>query len=112
MTGNRVAAYREYENLLRDGQDSFYIFSMILSAVRNILMCKYKTKVFDAMKPFQQSKVISQGKNISETDLKKLYAEFYKIDRDMKIGYLDPTLGDILSLEKILLCLPSVKKYI
>lgn len=110
---NRTQTYRELSKLVNGDQDGYFIYSMIISAVRNMTEAKLNTENFLKMKPYSQQKLTSQMKSFSENQIMGIYKTLYETDKATKTGSLDIDLGVILAIEKILSCsLPTVRKSI
>jgi DNA polymerase III delta subunit len=99
--GSRRQAYQEYKKLMEDGEDSFYLLSMILYGLRNISYAKYNSPEFGKIAPFAKSKAIEQSKHYEEKEIVKLYKDLYKLDKELKTGIILPEAAIPLIMEKI-----------
>lgn len=99
---NRTETYKEYEKLLKSETDFFYIFTMILYGLRNISKGFYKSPSFEKGSPFTKGKVTTQLKGFNETTILKLYENFYKLEKKLKTGQIDPENAVFLGIENVL----------
>jgi DNA polymerase III delta subunit len=101
-TKNRKAAYHELHNLQTENQDPFKLFSMLLYSLRNITYMKFESSLYEKLRSFQKSKIKSQAKNFSKTQIQNLYEEFYRLEKKAKTGEIDPNLMLTSAVEKVL----------
>ncbi|HSX39768.1 MAG TPA: hypothetical protein VLI92_04250 [Candidatus Saccharimonadales bacterium] len=99
---NRDQGYKELNLLLNDGEDPFYIFSMILYGARNVAAAVYDSPSLARMAPFAKSKATSHAQNFSAVQIKTLFKELYDLDKDVKTGNLATELLIPITIEKIL----------
>lgn len=99
----RENTYRELKNLIEDGEDEFYLFSMILYGLRNIAYCKFNSPNVNKMAPFTKSKAQKQSDQFSEEQIKTLFKELYEIDKGVKTGIVVQSIFLISTIEKIIL---------
>ena len=102
FTKNRAASYAELHKLLVEGQDPFYIFSMILYSLRNVAGIKFDAPTFAKLQPFIRSKFERQAGKFSEDALTHLYSYFAELDKKVKLGQLSSDNMLSLVVEKIL----------
>jgi DNA polymerase III delta subunit len=102
LNQNRTAAYKEMDALLKDGNDPFYLFSMILYGLRNITHAVLKSEKFKMMKPYQQDNLSTRAKKTSLMDIKEAFRYIYNLDKKTKIGEMQPEMMLTLSIEKML----------
>jgi DNA polymerase III delta subunit len=99
---NRNGAYKELDKLLKEGNDPFYLFSMIVYGMRNLTHATFKTEKFLQMKPYQQENLSNRTKKTTADNIKKLYKYIYDLDKKTKTGELQPEMMLTLSIEKML----------
>jgi DNA polymerase III delta subunit len=100
--GNRKKSYQELKSLILSGDDPFYIFSMLQYGLRSIAYAKFSSAAFNRLPPFMKSKIQKQAESLTKKQVKVLYAYFYKLDRDVKIGKVDPEMLIPMAVEKVL----------
>jgi len=100
--GNRQKSYQELKQLILSGEDPIYVFSMLCYGLRNISYARFSSPAFNKLPPFIKSKISKQASRFSEKQIKVLYAYFYKLDRDVKTGNVDPEMLIPLAIEKVL----------
>jgi DNA polymerase III delta subunit len=98
----RDTAYRELSKLTEDQTDPFEIFSMILWGLRNVTQASFNNQKFFRGKDFIKNKVCSQSKFFTPKSLKQIYGALSNIDRESKVGGIDPELLVPLAVEKVL----------
>lgn len=94
---------RKALDLVRDhlekGDSPLYILHMINYQLRNLLVVKQLTqqgKSFSAIKketelhPFVVKKTLSQSRNFSLEEIKKIYRQLFKVDLNIKTGKVEP----------------------
>ena len=59
-------AYKEFNNLLEQEEEPFYIFSMILYQLRNIVYIKFDSDEKNKISPFIKQKAIKQANNFAQ----------------------------------------------
>jgi DNA polymerase III delta subunit len=79
---NRTKAYQELQKLLKEDKDQFYIFAMILYGLRT------------AKSRF--------AANFSESVVKNLFTELYRLDKQVKTSDIDSETMLTLAIEKVL----------
>jgi len=86
---------------IENGDAVPYIFSMIAFQFRNILSVKnIENPEVLGMNPYVLRKSISQAKNFSMEDLKRIYERIVSLDIDIKTGRISPEFAlDFLILE-------------
>ncbi len=94
---------------LNQGEDQFYLFSMLVYQVRTLLKLKdliekgtpyYNLAKASGLHPYVVKKSSSQLRNFSLEGLKKIYQRLLDIDFKVKAGLLDsPTAMDLLVAE-------------
>ncbi|OGC62960.1 hypothetical protein A2264_03720 [candidate division WWE3 bacterium RIFOXYA2_FULL_46_9] len=99
---DRVGTYKELTSLAKDDVDNFYIFSMILYGLRNLIHADIKSVKFQQMQSFQQTKLSQQTKKFGESKLKNLLEELYLLDKRVKTGEIDADLMITIAIEKVL----------
>ncbi len=109
-TGNKKQALATLHRQLEQGDDPFYILSMYIYQVRNLLKIaefyfqgnSSHTEISKIVKlhPFVVQKGMQQLRNLEHGKLKELYKKLEKIDNDAKIGKMDIRVGmDLLIVE-------------
>lgn len=104
FSGNRPAAYKELQKLLVSEEDPFYLFSMLMYELRNVSYAKFKSPMFDKASPFIKGKAAKLAEKFSEADLASIYDRFYKIDKDVKLGFLTQDLYVVQAMEAVFAC--------
>ncbi len=99
---NRSVSYEELHKLLVEGQDPFYIFSMLLYSLRNIAGVKFGAPTFAKLQPFMRSKFERQANKFSEETLRSFYLYFADLDRKVKLGQINSDTMLTLAVEKVL----------
>lgn len=84
---NKSKALKLFNQHLKKGEDEFYLFSMFIYQIRNLL--KVKTGGGKDLHPFVFKKTQLQAKNFSFEELKKIYRKLLEIDLDVKTGKTD-----------------------
>ena len=88
---------------IEKGESGIYLLTMIASQIRNIISVKssYGERAHDlGMHPFVFSKSLSQSRNFSLDDLKRIYARIVELDSQIKVGKMDQDMAiDILIAE-------------
>ena len=81
------------------GDSPIFLLSMIASQIRNIISVKNGT-VVKQMNPFVYKKSVSQAKNFTMEDLKKIYSRILELDFEIKMGKINPDISlDVLISE-------------
>lgn len=75
--GNRFLTYKELSKLIKEDQDPFYIFSMILYGARK------------------------NASSIGEEKTKQLFLDLYNTDKILKTGGIDPEIAIPYTVEKV-----------
>lgn len=99
---NRQETYKEYEKLINSDTDAFYIMSMIYYGLRNLTKCVYKSPSFEKSSPFTRSKTIQQAKNYNQKQIKNIYENLYKLEKEMKLGEKDTNIVVTMAIENVL----------
>jgi len=99
---NRKSTYTELENLYKEGNDAFYIFSMVIYGIRNLATLVFNSPNENKMSTFVKSKAKEQLKKFDEESIKNLYSYFYDLDKKTKTGAIDSDLALTLAIEKVL----------
>ncbi len=105
---DKTKAIQLLKEHLKNGDSSFYLFSMIIFQFRNLLMLKSfgsqgnylilskKLK----MHPYLIRKSLALSRNFTLDTLKKIYRKIFEIDIDIKTGKIDPDAAlDVLIAE-------------
>lgn len=98
---NKKKSYRELTNLLQDGEDEFYIFSMIMFNLRNLAMYRLDAPEAKSLAPFIKSKLSKVSKEYDQKKLAEIYDEMYKMDLKMKTGRVSKEIAIPLIIEKV-----------
>jgi DNA polymerase III delta subunit len=98
----RLKTYQELLKLIKDDEDPFRIFSMILYGLRNIAAAKFGSPAIANYKPFMKSKLEAQSAKFTEENVKNLFDGLYEIDKGAKTGEITPELMVTLAVEKVL----------
>lgn len=81
------------------GDSPIFLLSMIASQIRNIISVK-NGAVVKQMNPFVYRKSVSQAKNFTMEDLKKIYSRILELDFEIKMGKINPDISlDVLISE-------------
>jgi len=99
---DRSKTYKEYENLLKADVDPFYISSMIYYGLRNVAKGIFKSPSFENSNSFTKSKTLAQIKLFNEQDIINIYNKTYKLEKDLKLGIIDPDLMVTMTIENVL----------
>lgn len=108
-------AYIMLHNLLDQGENEFYILTMIAYQFRNMLIIKDLTKDTNSneyqlagiiskkakINPYVVGKMIKICNKFLYFDLKKIYQQLLKIDIDIKTGKVSPILALDMLVEKV-----------
>lgn len=96
---NKVKVLDLFGKYLEKGEDEFYLLSMFIYQVRNLL------KVISGgrldMHPFVAQKTKAQARNFNFEELKKIYRQLLTIDLDIKVGRMDSKTALELFLMKL-----------
>ncbi len=98
----RNLAHAELEVLAEEGNDPFYIFSMILYALRNVFYAKFNSPELAEMKDYTKRKAQSQAQKFEENEVLELFDFMHAIDKKVKTGVISADLMNFLAVEKIL----------
>ena len=99
---NRKLAYLELSNLEEDGEDAFYIFSMLMYGLRNLVYLKFDSAMQHKISPFMKSKFVRFSQGFEGGEIKSLYQDLYDMEVKAKTGRINLALMIPLSVEKIL----------
>jgi len=99
---NKNASYEELEKLTEEGNDPFYILSMLLYGLRNITHAKFTTVEFAKKSSFVREKALIQTKNFTHQNIKDLFAFMYDMDKKLKTGLINQEIALVYTIEKIL----------
>ena len=99
---NRTQTYLEMQKLLKEDNDHFYLFSMILYGLRNLLGASLSSKKFLSSKPFQKQKLEKQIKNFGSTDFSEIFEYYYNLEKKAKTGDISSEIMLTLAAEKML----------
>lgn len=81
------------------GDSPVFLLSMIASQIRNIISVK-NGAVVKQMNPFVYRKSVSQAKNFTMEDLKRIYSRILELDFEIKMGKINPDISlDVLISE-------------
>lgn len=83
-------AFVELKKIKQEGADTFYILTMILYLLRNLVATPKKAP------SFVQEKLAKQRKNFSKKQVRELYKNVLEIDYKLKTGQLDKNQADFL----------------
>ncbi len=96
---NKQKALELLENHLENGDDPFYLFSMLVYQFRNLIKVsglqkigvnnEYEIAKLAKMHPFVVKKSLSQIRNLPFLKLKKIYAKLSGLDQKIKTGKID-----------------------
>lgn len=101
MNKKKKQAIKELSTLISDGEDYFYIFSMILYGLRNIAYAVFDSNELSKVSPYAKTKAMNQAKTFGEREFKNLYSEIYQIDKMIKTGKIQAEIGVMLAINKI-----------
>jgi len=100
---NKKKAIDLIKKHIEKGESAIYLLTMIASQIRNIISVKSSDgeKAYDlGMHPFVFSKSLSQSRNFSLEDLKRIYARIVELDSQIKVGKIDQSIAiDMLIAE-------------
>jgi len=86
---NKVKALKLFNQHLERGADEFYILSMIVYQLRNLLLVKSTPIAKLKLHPFVIKKSLQQVRNFTWDELKKIYYQLMTIDLRAKTGKTD-----------------------
>ncbi len=99
---DRKKSYEEYKNLIIDGEEPFYVFTMLLFGLRNIAYAKFDSPELKRNAPFVVQKSTKQAKIHSDEKILALYHTAYHIDKNLKTGKINIEHAIPLLMEKVL----------
>lgn len=83
---NKVKALNLFNQHLGKGADEFYILSMIIYQLRNLIKIKSTPVAKLGLHPYVIRKTLYQAKNFTFEELKKIYYQLMTIDLEAKTG--------------------------
>lgn len=83
---NKVKALNLFNQHLGKGADEFYILSMIIYQLRNLIKIKSTPVAKLGLHPYVIRKTLYQAKNFTFEELKKIYHQLMTIDLEAKTG--------------------------
>ena len=92
---NSVLAFKSFCPVLSHNENLFGIISLIVQRLRLLLWSKTSVPFFANLKPFVRSKVERQATLFSVEELTHALENCSRIDSEIKVGALDPSLGII-----------------
>jgi len=99
---NKNSSYEELEKLTDEGNDPFYILSMLLYGLRNITHAKFSTVEFAKKSSFVREKALIQAENFTHQNIKDLFNFMYDVDKKLKTGLINQEIALVYTIEKIL----------
>ena len=99
---NRGATYKELQILLSEGNDIFYILTMIFYGLRTLAQAKFGSESFSNKSGFIKGKAEKQAQQFSEKEILKLFDETYKIEKNLKTGETTAEMALTNIIEKVL----------
>lgn len=92
---NTESAFKEFSNLIKNGEPPIYIMAMIGKTLRDLALVKSGAKPDSnwQIHPFVLQKTRSQVKNFDEKQIGGLYKNLARIDYHAKIGTIEPETG-------------------
>lgn len=102
LTGQKSRAYKEYDLLMKEDNDPYYTFTMVLYGLRNIAATLYETQAVKKMAPYTRSKNTSIAKNYDQKRIQQLYKNLYELDLSFKTGKITGELLIPMTIEKVL----------
>lgn len=97
----RDAGYKNLSELMNDGHDPIYILTMLEYTLRNIAYSKFNSPMLTKISPFSRAKANNQSRLFSEESIRNLYAFFYQVDLDSKIGEISADTIIPFCMEKV-----------
>lgn len=97
---NRSKSYELLKNLQMREEEPMKIHGILASHLRNLTRMKYGAEV--KVSQFARSKLTKQAQGFSERDVLNIYEDFYKIDRDLKLGLIPISIVNVLEIEIVL----------
>jgi len=88
---NKAKALKLFNQHLEKGADEFYVLSMIIYQLRNLVLVKSTPTAKLKLHPFVIRKSLQQARNFTWDELKKIYYQLMTIDLEAKIGKTDIT---------------------
>lgn len=97
---NKTKALQLFNQHLKDGTDEYYLLSMIVYQIRNLIKVK-TTKAIEllGLNPFVVRKSSQQSEKFTFEELKKIYHRLMTIDFESKLGKTDVK----IALEKLII---------
>lgn len=102
ISKNRRQTYQIMERELNKDADPFELFGILLYGLRSLANTLLNTKSFKKMKPYMQSKYLGFSKKYTLEKIKKLFYQFYVLDKKAKTGEIDPDMMLTLAVENML----------
>jgi DNA polymerase-3 subunit delta len=100
---NKRKAIDLIKNHIEKGESAIFLLATIASQIRNIISVKSSDgeRAYDlGMHPFVFSKSLSQSRNFSLEELKRIYARIVELDFQIKVGKIDQNIAiDMLITE-------------
>jgi len=98
---NKQRVLKLFNQQIEKGEDEFYLLSMFVSQIRNLLKIKSTPLAKLDLHPFVIRKTLYQAKNFTFEELKKIYYQLMTIDLEAKTGKTDTMTALELFLAKI-----------
>jgi len=98
---NKQRVLKLFNQQIEKGEDEFYLLSMFVSQIRNLLKIKSTPLAKLDLHPFVIRKTLYQAKNFTFEELKKIYYQLMTIDLEAKTGKTDIMTALELFLAKI-----------
>ena len=98
---NKQRVLKLFNQQIEKGEDEFYLLSMFVSQIRNLLKIKSTPLAKLDLHPFVIRKTLYQAKNFTFEELKKIYYQLMTIDLEAKTGKTDIMTALELFLAKV-----------
>ncbi|MFZ5559904.1 MAG: DNA polymerase III subunit delta, partial [Patescibacteria group bacterium] len=98
---NKSRVLKLFSQHIEKGEDEFYLLSMFIYQIRNLLRIKSTPIAKLDLHPFVIRKTLYQVKNFTFEELKKIYYQLMTIDLEAKTGKTDIMIALELFLAKI-----------
>lgn len=99
---NRKKTYQEYTKIEEVALDDYYVFSMVLWALRQVTFAFYNTQTFKSNKGFRKGILESQKKLYSKESINNIYIKFYDYELAMKSQTLNKKVILFNAIETVL----------
>ncbi len=96
---NRVKSYELLKDMQIKGEEPMKIHGLLVSHLRNLSRVKYGANI--KISQIAMNKLIKQAQILSGNDILTIYENFYKIDKNLKLGQISASIVNVLEIEVI-----------